>query len=274
MIYPSTIYKYRDWTNPFHQEILKSKIIYLPSPKDLNDPFDCRPPISLEMLDSDEKIKAYVENYIKDSPSINQNRNVDVKTIKTKMFDFIKYRKSDYIKEYNKAYIEKGNQHFGIFCASTIWNSIQMWSYYSNYHTGFCIGLITEELIKFIPGFRSMKTIYRKEYPKVNPLAPYEKESPSQEFIDSCFERSHIKASGWKHEKEYRIFSNIFPMQFYDESRQIKINRDSFRSLFIGLQFPEKDLSTMIDYAKDLKVPLFKAVQVPYKFKLSKVRII
>ena len=39
---PEIVYKYRDWKTDLHKRLLLNNEIYLSSPKDFNDPFDCR----------------------------------------------------------------------------------------------------------------------------------------------------------------------------------------------------------------------------------------
>ena len=269
MIKISTIYKYRDWTNPYHVDILKNKRIYLPSPKELNDPFDCRIPMSLDMLDSDTKIKKYVDNYVIKSWNHLKEKRINVNKLMIAMEDELKHHLPEYIKKYNEIYEKKGNLHFGVFCASMIWDSIQMWTYYSNSHSGFCIGFDPQKLWEFIPNFRSMKVIYRKDYPKIDPLITYNADNPSKEFIENTFKSSHTKAIGWKYEKEYRIFSNVFPSIFTNENRLIPIDNKCFKSVLVGLNFPEKDLPIIIDLANKLSIPIHKISLIPNKFKLT-----
>jgi hypothetical protein len=267
------IYKYREWTNPMHLDILKSKRIYLPSPKELNDPFDCRIPISLYLLDNDAKIEKYVENYIIKSLRQLQEKKLDIDKLILTMKYELKYHKTEYIKKYNEIYQRKGDLLFGIFCGSLIWDSIQMWAYYSKNHSGFCIGFDPEKLWKYFPSARAMKVIYRKDYPKINPLVTYDADNPSLDFIDNCFKSSHSKAIGWRYEKEYRIFSTKFPDGFTKENRLIQIDNRCFSCLFVGLNFPEKDLPVIVGFADELKIPLYKITQMPDKFRLGKTRI-
>lgn len=268
-----TIYKYREWTNPLHVDILRYKKIYLPSPKELNDPFDCRISLSLDLLDSDAKIKKYVDSYVIKGWNYLQKKKVDINRFIPRMENELKYSKSAYSDKYNKLYEQKGNIHFGIFCGSTIWDSIQMWTYYSKNHSGFCIGFDPEKLLKYIPSHTATKIKYQKDYPKIDPLVTYDADNPSIEFIENCFKSSHTKAIGWKHEKEYRIFTNRFPKGFTKENRLIQIDNKCFNSLFVGLNFPENDLPTIIDFANELKIPIYKIIQIPNKFKLGKTRI-
>ena len=59
--YPEKIFKYRDWTNSFHQKILTENEVFMSSPKLFNDPFDCRITTNFSLLDTSEKKKAYVD---------------------------------------------------------------------------------------------------------------------------------------------------------------------------------------------------------------------
>ena len=58
------IYKYRDWKDEYHKNILLKNQIYLASPKDLNDPFDCRINANFTLLTPKEE-----DSYINDWPS-------------------------------------------------------------------------------------------------------------------------------------------------------------------------------------------------------------
>lgn len=39
---PSILYKYRNWKDDYHKGLLTHNEIYFASPKDFNDPYDCR----------------------------------------------------------------------------------------------------------------------------------------------------------------------------------------------------------------------------------------
>ena len=60
LLLPEIIYKYRDWTNSYNKQITHREI-YLASPKDLNDPFDCRVTPNFDLLDNDEKINEFIK---------------------------------------------------------------------------------------------------------------------------------------------------------------------------------------------------------------------
>ena len=54
---PKTVYKYRDWKNEYHRKILLHQEIYIPSPSKFNDPFDCRPVFSNDIVKNNEIIE-------------------------------------------------------------------------------------------------------------------------------------------------------------------------------------------------------------------------
>ena len=65
------IYKYRSWQNSCHKNLLLYNELYFASPKDFNDPFDCRiPPNYLDL--SEEEREQYFNDFIKDRLDENQ----------------------------------------------------------------------------------------------------------------------------------------------------------------------------------------------------------
>ena len=37
---PKTLYKYRDWSNNYHQDLIRKREIFITNPSDFNDPFE------------------------------------------------------------------------------------------------------------------------------------------------------------------------------------------------------------------------------------------
>src|SRR5882757_8788831 len=60
---PKIVYKYRNWVDEYHRDVLLKNQLFLASPKDFNDPFDCRIPINYHLLNTPEKIKQYINEY-------------------------------------------------------------------------------------------------------------------------------------------------------------------------------------------------------------------
>ena len=51
---PPILYKYRDWTNKFHRNLITHQEIYLPKPSEFNDPFDGNIPIRWDLMTYEE----------------------------------------------------------------------------------------------------------------------------------------------------------------------------------------------------------------------------
>src|ERR1700754_1158337 len=62
--FPPIVYKYRTWTDINHQRMLRNNELYLSSPADFNDPFDCRIPVNYLLLDTRKKIEEYIDGFI------------------------------------------------------------------------------------------------------------------------------------------------------------------------------------------------------------------
>ncbi len=96
---------------------------------------------------------------------------------------------------------ESHNEHAGICCLSRANDSIPMWSYYADNHSGFCVGFDAEGLAKV--GDLAVEVQYGDAYPTL-------------EFLGIDLNRlregvalQHLttKSSQWAHEHEVRLLS-------------------------------------------------------------------
>ncbi|HTA27228.1 MAG TPA: hypothetical protein VK809_05535 [Bacteroidia bacterium] len=56
-MYPPVVYKYRDWNNNFHKRTVLNLELFLSSPSNFNDPFDCKIPIAYRLLKNNTEYK-------------------------------------------------------------------------------------------------------------------------------------------------------------------------------------------------------------------------
>lgn len=137
--YPDIIYKYRSWSNIFHKKILIEGEVYLSAPKHFNDPFDFRIPKNYFLLDSQEKIKKYVDNGIEKQKEwlLANGRDLELERIQhLKRIENLE----QYQKEHEEIETEATDKHYGVLSLSARWDSILMWSHYGDFHKGFNIG--------------------------------------------------------------------------------------------------------------------------------------
>ena len=54
-LFPSILYKYRDWNNEYHKKIITNQELFFPSFESLNDPFDGKLPFMFDNSGIDKK---------------------------------------------------------------------------------------------------------------------------------------------------------------------------------------------------------------------------
>ena len=194
---PKTIYKYRDWKNEYHKKIIINQDLFIPSPKNFNDPYDCKLPVSFHLLKNNKELaRKYFENTIREfHPSISQiklTKKVEEK-LKHKDYEDVKF-----IEKINNDLIKWTQENLGIFSATAVNDNILMWAHYANNHTGICIGF---DLIKLQETFNlSFGNInYVENFPEWNEALKFEwrwkqisrqiqKSKPSQKPIERRLE--------------------------------------------------------------------------------------
>lgn len=137
--YPKIIYKYRNWGNQFHKNILLENEVFMSAPDDFNDPFDCRIPKNHLLVNTPEKIETYIENGLKEHMDYLIENRLDISNEKKQLRERLN-EIATYQKDHEELEFAKIDQHYGVLSMSGRWDSILMWSHYGNFHKGFCIG--------------------------------------------------------------------------------------------------------------------------------------
>ncbi|MHA1877864.1 MAG: DUF2971 domain-containing protein [Promethearchaeota archaeon] len=267
--HPRIIYKFRDWKKKYHRKILTRREIYIPSPKEFNDPFDCRIPESFFMLNTDDKIEKYITGFVNRNLEYFQDKKIDIPNYVAFLKKDLKENTSIYQGKLNQIYLREGDLHFGIFSAAKIWDNILMWAHYSANHSGFCIGFNREKLYDSLPSTTAASTtaasvMYMKKFPLIDPF---------DDFVQKMFQKSHTKAINWKYEKEYRFFVNSYPDELSLEKRRITIAKDCFSCIMIGLNFPTDQISVIKRLSDKLEVPLYQIYIADRAFKIKRKKI-
>lgn len=267
MSYPKIVYKYRDWNNSNHKKILLGQEMYFTSPKDFNDPFDCRITDDLSLITTEEipgfiKIKVDIairEGLFDESQSINASRQLRDK--------FIYLEKMQ--KEQDAITYQIQDDCYGIFSASARWNSILMWSHYANNHTGFCIGYKEEILRNYLIAcghlVKGGQISYAEEYPKMKPKPDF---SPHDALM-KAFKQTHTKSREWEYEEEYRIVKTISD-PFTEEQRKIHIPLFCVSEVIIGMRIAKTHEDEITNFCKTNNIQSYKTKKVPFKFQIDR----
>jgi hypothetical protein len=265
--FPKTIYKYRDWKNLNHQRLLTDNELYTPSVNQINDPFDClinfdysdleKGKISLRAADIlfkefGDKLNKIGHNYltitsIKDKEELSKVINLK--------------------KKFDRDIIQKRKKHLGVISFSKRWDSILMWSHYSNCHSGFCVGFDTIKLINSRNFQNGSDVKYKTDYPKVNPFDKSDKK---------LLQIFYNKSKDWEYEQEYRmtkIFGHHTEEDKFIKQKLFNFDNDFISEVIIGMKTSIAVKDKIIQTCREKNVSLYQIEDVPYKFELAKKQV-
>lgn len=261
--FPEIIYKYRNWTDENHKKVITQNQLYFSPIKLFNDPFDSRIPTDFGMLDTDERKMKYAKEIVERNKASLTNYCFSVDSEVERIYNLLKNDLSTQQKRFEDIEVETSNRDYGVLSLSKRWNSILMWSHYSDSHKGYCIGFNWEKLRKHSVHFRSDRIYYSDDYPHIDPL--------EQDHMVNAWKRWQYKAKDWEYEKEYRIVKGL---HMGDEERLYNFPDDYVAEIILGLNIEPSAKKEIVDIAKEKGVPVFQIKRVPFIFKLERERII
>lgn len=259
------LYKYRSWKDCNHRNLLEKNQLYLSSPKDFNDVFDCRISTNYYLLDSaykiekfiDLKIKTHREYFIRNHLNIDNEREILRKRLTDNLDQFQK--------DFEAGIYKTQDKHYGILSLSKTWKNILMWSHYADYHRGFCIGLYESKLRKSNL-FGTGGSVQYDKFPTISPF--------DMDLMKNSFVETHYKAKDWKYEEEYRMTKLLYPNIPSPKDRIITIADDFFAEIILGFNIPDTDMAEIITIARLKKIKVYQVKKVPFQFEFDRVEII
>jgi hypothetical protein len=185
------LYRYRSIESSELEGIFTRREIILPRPIDFNDPFECRPRLSV--YNSGLKRELFIKERVRKIIA-SDNRKARRELIK----------KYDRRLRYNPDIIEKAYEEFlrttGLYCLSERNDDILMWSHYSHGHRGLCIefdAILDAAISEIMLIGQALKVNYGEERPTVNVM----------EFgLPKEYQKALLtKSNHWEYEKEWRV---------------------------------------------------------------------
>jgi len=273
---PQDLYKYLDWNNVYNRKVLEDNELFFSSPRNFNDPFDCKIEKRYDLM-SDEEVDLYFENLVHLESEYN-NRNWDEIKIKS---EIERLKKENNLKDLEKMnsdnlfQFSQNDNFYAIFCTSKKWDSIPMWAYYANSHKGICINFDLRKI--FYSGkVGGGKCVSYDEYPILK---------PSQSFEEKSDKQIYFKSKDWKHEEEYRLMTLNMPKHgsniMLDNDgnlKGIKIIADDnwYKEIILGINTTDETISEIVKAAKNKLLAgtkLYKMKRVNFEFKMNKYEI-
>jgi hypothetical protein len=256
---PETVYKYRSWSDENGKRILTEFELYLASPKDFNDPFDCRIPLNYKCL-SDSEIEDYA-NYIAIKHSTDTiDHNKILHCLKN---DIDAFQEMHELTEF-----EAYNNHYGVLSMSTEWNNILMWSHYGDKHQGICVGFKEKGLFETgnFGTSGAVKYPINREYPIIHPLKGKE--------IERHLEVVLSKSVDWLYENEYRLTKIFLPPNVPSkEERRVKFDPNLISEVTLGLNIDSTSREQIINICNQNNISVYEAYKVEAKFQIDRKKI-
>lgn len=277
-------------------ELLKNNELYLSSPAQFNDPFDCYiPPIKIQGKQIWEKYAADLNtNYSKTHPdiqthlmSIGKSINYDTETPITKNISESAKTLLQGIKNTNL------NKSLRIFSLSEKKDNILLWAHYADSFYGICLGFISYLSLHTSPlthiflcdnivnkniknhwhhlhkSLIPFKVDYNPDnkLPKVNMLVNrFLDEKNGNKEMTKLMTTKHIN---WRYEHEYRLITNteIFNKDTNDTIK-IKFNKDILKEIIFGFDCKPEDKEEIKEIVKPKykQAKFYKCVKKPDEY--------
>lgn len=251
------VYKYRDWSNVSHRNLLIYNELYLASPSDFNDPFDCRIYPNFTNLNESE-IEEYIERLKK---TISNEAQLEKLSI---IKQTLKNDPSSHQEKHNQIHFEEQNKHYGIISLSKRWNSILMWAHYANCHKGYCVGFYEEKLRNSGLFGTGGEISYDNKYPELKPTKDY------YSNMANSFKETHTKACDWHYEEEYRLTKLFHPNAPQPFERIINIPNDFFAEIVLGINISDKHREEILEISRIKKIPIYITKPKSFEFKIER----
>ncbi|RVT76442.1 DUF2971 domain-containing protein [Flavobacterium sufflavum] len=262
--YPEIIYKYRCWSNQYHQNILHKNQVYLSAPKHFNDPFDFRISKNYLLLDSQEKIKKFVDDGLKEHKEwlIHNGKNIDYE--RALLMERLQ-NLEQYQTEYEVLENEETDKSQGVLSLSAKWDSILMWSHYGDFHKGFNIGFSEDKMRKSGLFGKGGQVIYSESFPVIDPFTEFS--------METSFLQTHYKAKEWEYEAEYRLGKLYYPVIPSEEDRTITVPEECIVEINLGISISEKDRNEILEITRQRNIKTYQLKKVPFKFELTRTQL-
>lgn len=193
---PSKFFKYKSMDERsarWVQSIICNHEIYFAPAISFNDPFDCRPAISLVAPKSVQKADYLRLQKKHDSGQNRAQRRADSKKLLT---DWTRNPNNPHVRdEIQRQITNHMTTAVGVLCVSTKKDDILMWSHYADSHRGVCL--------EFDGSFAFMAHAHKVKYAKYRPqINPYKDDNGTQ------LEKSLLtKSEHWSYEDEWRLIA-------------------------------------------------------------------
>ncbi len=241
-------------------QILVNNTLYFSSPRNLNDPLDCRFKVK---INKPENFTNETKKMIKESWFYNDELKYKMK----ELYGASTEKKEEFLR-YLIEYLQ--NIYSGICCFSLTAENNLLWSHYADEAKGMCFVFDKDKLLESIRESNNSKQDLLKDG-KIKYRGVRSAKVKLYKRGDIIYSTDHFfaKTSHWREEEEYRIISQIkednrfFPMKPLEFNRYRLFDKKSLKYIFVGERMPK----THRDLIENICKNNFQTIKVlPHKF--------
>lgn len=249
---PKYLYRYRSLDGPGLlnvERVLVHDEVYMTSPANLNDPFDCVVSLDFEAPDN------VWHDYFK---RLSQRKQPNLSENEHEIFALNAIKSGDYKNKEKHLQVLEGLQKdvnsTGIFCLTERNDCILMWSHYANCHKGICFEFAADTLDPLIG--QSQRVNYLPFFQKAHII-----DTPEAQVNRILLS----KAKCWAYEAEWRKIDteNGYGLKY--------LNPTTLTGVILGCKISEPHQKSILEWVSNRNVPtrVYKAKQSPDGFRIE-----
>lgn len=283
---PKTIFKFRAFSD-YSLENFRTDTVWVCSPSEYNDPYDCAITFSTEQMQKIQS-KKNLDKILSQSGLKNSLTKEQIEFLKSsedplvEMIPMVISKDKNlpkdaseqlkaafkyFNKQQNKEMVERFNQglqkRMGVCSFSETNESIVMWGHYSNNHTGFCVEY---DLTQLPPNDIRLRILFPVLYSKeLFDASKYFEQASTGESFNNLFNiiAAMHKAPEWAYEKEWRFIHSF-------EGKLLNANHDMPKpcAVYLGSRISNENKEKIKSIASEKNVPVRQMRLSEREFKL------
>lgn len=222
---PPVLYKYRTFSNPYHQRIILEGSVFFASPLSFDDKKDCHPN---EIFPSRDIVESRIrERTLIEYPEISEKDRIQ---LVSRLADEAPILNIELRKQLSVQLFEDYCKCHGVLSVTENPYNESMWEEYGDKHKGFCVGFNSKKLAAISSGGG------RVEYCDKLPDIFVWIDDLKTEITKRVFYKERI----WEYEQEYRLLKTWPPLSSINSevNRNVILPDNSIEIVICGKQMP------------------------------------
>ncbi|MFA4867971.1 MAG: hypothetical protein WC623_07230 [Pedobacter sp.] len=234
IVFPDTLFKYRDWSKPTNRSIIADRVVYFAAPSSFEDQLDCKLPKRWDLLSYEDILDKYYQDSIENNAGFSIEEHMEFAIDWANNTDITN---PDFVKIHQEKEFKEHDQRSGVLSLTEYWHLNDLWDKYADYHNGFCVGFVPEIMLRNM-GTAGGKVNYYPELPNIYP-------APKHSFSLQMNLQIFSKEEKWRFEQEYRTY--IFkPEPLTIKERQRKVPAEAYKLIILGANMNEQTTHELV----------------------------